>query len=244
MQEKPPDKQGKRSMSAARKVLLFLVLLLVLKVSYDELQPWRMTQRQFKELQLGQLRDQARSLQEKIAGSAGNSGITSGRDTPMNQQEFFQHLPEIESWLQEQYQGDQKAAAGKLAEIRRKLSADMLSLVALEDRILKVEVRPIAPTYIKVPQENGARTDRCTTCHLGIEDPLFAGAEKLVFRTHPDYENIFKRHPAEKFGCTVCHGGQGSELSPDHKSILKGEMVQASCVRCHQGHRFMPSPRS
>jgi mono/diheme cytochrome c family protein len=83
------------------------------------------------------------------------------------------------------------------------------------------------------------RIDRCTTCHLGVENPALAKAEQpLTFHS----SNIFKNHPLSKFGCSVCHDGQGlATLTDDaHGNVehwttplLKGELVYTSCGRCH-----------
>lgn len=50
------------------------------------------------------------------------------------------------------------------------------------------------------------RVDRCVTCHLGLEWKGFDGASH-PYRSHP--REILEQHPVEKFGCTICHGGQG-----------------------------------
>lgn len=59
------------------------------------------------------------------------------------------------------------------------------------------------------------RADRCTTCHLGVS---WTGLEDAPepYRTHPT--GPLKNHPIERFGCTLCHGGQGSatELPAAH----------------------------
>ena len=47
------------------------------------------------------------------------------------------------------------------------------------------------------------RVDRCTTCHLGTEDPTMKNAPQ-PFTFHAN----LGPHVAAKFGCTVCHGGQ------------------------------------
>jgi len=83
------------------------------------------------------------------------------------------------------------------------------------------------------------RVDRCTTCHVAVERPQLALAEE-PFTAHPgDY---LKWHPAEKFGCTICHGGQGlaTEVKAAHgdvphweQPLLRGPLVQASCNQCH-----------
>ena len=82
------------------------------------------------------------------------------------------------------------------------------------------------------------RVDRCTTCHLGVEDPTMKNAPQ-PFTFHP---NLAPHVPA-KFGCTVCHGGQG--LATDKQNahgkvpfwqepLLPKEYIRASCGRCHK----------
>lgn len=66
-----------------------------------------------------------------------------------------------------------------------------------------------------------ARFDRCTTCHLGLDrgDPKQSaeaasrGEPAQPFRPHPRLDLFVAAgspHPAEQFGCTICHDGQGS----------------------------------
>jgi cbb3-type cytochrome oxidase cytochrome c subunit len=82
------------------------------------------------------------------------------------------------------------------------------------------------------------RVDRCTTCHLGVDDPNFAGAPE-PFRTH---SSLLTSHPPEKFGCTICHNGRGrgvttlaahgdSEEAPSR--LWRGVYLQAACYLCH-----------
>lgn len=79
--------------------------------------------------------------------------------------------------------------------------------------------------------------DRCISCHLGVEDPTYAGVEQ-PFAYHPDHD----QHPFERFGCTVCHGGQGRATNAVDahgnvdfwdRPLLPLEYIQASCGRCH-----------
>lgn len=95
---------------------------------------------------------------------------------------------------------------------------------------------PLAVQQILLPALQ--RVDRCTTCHLGVEDPTMKGAP-LPFTFHP---NLLPHRPA-KFGCTICHGGQG--LATDRQSahgevafwsqpLLPKDYVRASCGRCHK----------
>ncbi|MEP0813492.1 MAG: c-type cytochrome [bacterium] len=59
------------------------------------------------------------------------------------------------------------------------------------------------------------RVDRCISCHQGV---TWKGLEEAdqPFRTHPP--EPLANHPIEKFGCTLCHGGQGfaTELPDAH----------------------------
>ena len=82
------------------------------------------------------------------------------------------------------------------------------------------------------------RVDRCTTCHLGVEDPTM-NKEPLPFTFHPN----LSPHVPSRFGCTVCHGGQG--LATDKRNahgavafwqepLLPKDYVRASCGRCHK----------
>lgn len=50
------------------------------------------------------------------------------------------------------------------------------------------------------------RADRCQTCHAAATWRGFEQAEEPL-RTHP--AGILRTHPVERFGCTLCHGGQG-----------------------------------
>ena len=86
------------------------------------------------------------------------------------------------------------------------------------------------------------RVDRCQTCHLGID---LRGLEKapLPYQTHPG-KAILWYHPVERFGCTLCHEGQGYALTKAEahgeipreqwpRPILPKFFFQASCGKCH-----------
>ena len=83
------------------------------------------------------------------------------------------------------------------------------------------------------------RVDRCITCHRGYDNPDFANvAQPLTY--HPP--EILKSHPPNKFGCTICHSGQGRGTTKEgafgrlkhwHQPLLDGDYVQATCGRCH-----------
>ncbi|MBI4585933.1 MAG: c-type cytochrome [Planctomycetes bacterium] len=90
-----------------------------------------------------------------------------------------------------------------------------------------------------------ASIDRCTTCHLGVENPGMEKEEQPL-RTHPG--SLLAYHPLEKFGCTVCHQGQGRAVAKEQahgwredktatphveKPLLRREAIYTSCGKCH-----------
>ncbi len=107
-------------------------------------------------------------------------------------------------------------------------------------RRFSVELRQIV-----VPELG--RVDRCTSCHLAVDDPSYAGSPQ-PFAHHPDHE----KHPFERFGCTVCHGGQGRAVRAKEahgdvpfwtEPMLPREYIEASCGKCHDAQDNPAAPR-
>lgn len=74
-----------------------------------------------------------------------------------------------------------------------------------------------------------SRIDRCTTCHVDTE------------KTHPD--SHLAKHKYERFGCTICHEGQGLATGKEtahgyvphwDRPMHKGIYIQGSCGKCHE----------
>jgi cytochrome c2 len=88
------------------------------------------------------------------------------------------------------------------------------------------------------------RVDRCTTCHLGIAGPD-SGTAKQPFRAHPG--RWLETHRSERFGCTVCHGGQGEAttyrgaahgpIAHWDEPMASPELMEARCGSCHRERR-------
>jgi hypothetical protein len=88
------------------------------------------------------------------------------------------------------------------------------------------------------------RYDRCITCHLGY-DTVIAPTQTTVYDDPPHKARpsaIHASHPAEKFGCTVCHEGQGLATTARaahgpvkhwEEPMRKGAVLEASCAKCH-----------
>jgi mono/diheme cytochrome c family protein len=103
------------------------------------------------------------------------------------------------------------------------------------ERAEKIDIG-LQQIYIK----NLERSDRCISCHRGVENPLMADAEQ-PHRQHSG--NYLENHPVAKFGCTVCHRGQGRAMNigeahgEEHMHwdfpIMPAKYIQGSCAQCH-----------
>ncbi len=168
----------------------------------------------------------------------------------------------------------------KMAAVIRGLPG--LDVAAPPQRIQQISLPELTINYNfkEVP-----RYDRCTTCHQAMDKLGYAhsdpGNDKLKpeFHSHPHLTsgataidpkgNVVKAglyldangpHPINKFGCTVCHGGQGSgtdftysshepaDLHEKHEweekhnwkemhhwdfPMLPTRFTESSCVKCH-----------
>jgi mono/diheme cytochrome c family protein len=94
--------------------------------------------------------------------------------------------------------------------------------------------------------EDIKRADRCLTCHNGLQKEHFKNVTG-VFARHPG--DFLKTHPVKDFGCTLCHDGDGMGLTVEsghgenehwNHPLLRGEMVEASCRKCHSYTEQIP----
>jgi mono/diheme cytochrome c family protein len=88
--------------------------------------------------------------------------------------------------------------------------------------------------------------DRCVTCHNGIDDPRMTDVPQ-PHRAHPGH--ILDKHPVDRFGCTICHHGQGAALTFNEAKaedvfwdypLLPPELTEATCVTCHDAEKLPP----
>ncbi|MFO7671613.1 MAG: c-type cytochrome [Bacteroidales bacterium] len=115
----------------------------------------------------------------------------------------------------------------------RKVQRDYRALVG-EDENFETGI-----LQVELPQFN--RVDRCISCHSGIEDSRMGEA----LQPHASHPGPFLAdHPVKEYGCTICHGGQGSALSREDafgrlptthwpSPLLEQPYIQASCGKCH-----------
>ena len=98
-------------------------------------------------------------------------------------------------------------------EQARSMARTDVERTALDERRPRIE-------QAIVTQFGESRVDRCTTCHVAIDDPRFQGHAQPL-RSHPYSEALGdtqrngrweRRHKFADFGCTICHDGQGRGL--------------------------------
>lgn len=147
--------------------------------------------------------------------------------------------------------------SASLAVIALLVFAALRETVFVEYRLHQLRYRKQLVALAKTPAEKAAakgyeirmrqlvlpalgRTDRCISCHAGIEDPRMVSVEApLIY--HP--QELLESHDIRQMGCTVCHDGQG--LATNRKDAhaneirfweslrLRGDLTQANCLRCH-----------
>jgi mono/diheme cytochrome c family protein len=79
--------------------------------------------------------------------------------------------------------------------------------------------------------------DRCSTCHVALQEASLTDVRKEPFRPHPAMP-----HSLTEFGCVVCHHGQGAATTVQEahystkaweQPILPARYTEASCGQCH-----------
>lgn len=107
-------------------------------------------------------------------------------------------------------------------------------------RLVKAQLEQRGTKIQQVVLDSLNRIDRCTSCHIGIEDKRLQDL-KAPYKSHSG--KYLAWHPVEKFGCTVCHGGQGlatnfmdaahGDIKHWGKPLISKALLQASCGKCH-----------
>lgn len=102
------------------------------------------------------------------------------------------------------------------------------------------DVRTARPGLRQIWNPRLGVVDRCTTCHLGIEQAALRDAAE-PFRSHPTTP-----HRLSEIGCTICHRGQGRATTSRaahgatrhwESPMLPTYYVSGSCGSCHRERR-------
>ncbi len=99
---------------------------------------------------------------------------------------------------------------------------------------------PPAEMALVIPALN--REDRCTSCHVAMQDLSLFGQPNPL-QPHPGEYLI--QHPPARFGCTICHGGNGKALEGDAAhggDFRKGQLVEIACANCHREESLPGAP--
>jgi mono/diheme cytochrome c family protein len=143
----------------------------------------------------------------------------------------------VGAWAKESLSGDWKMHQSEYRKLMLgKIAGEVLQGQESYAFMPEKGIRQVSPPGLH-------RTDRCITCHLGIENPLMAEAPQ-PHTLHPG--TYLAEHPVERFGCTVCHGGQGRAIDRilafgEEPSaywdfpLLHPPYIESSCGKCHLG---------
>jgi len=102
-----------------------------------------------------------------------------------------------------------------------------------------IVAEPFVPEIRQVSLGADERVDRCITCHLGTVLPAIEGLPQPLGGHSGEH---LVNHPVDRFGCTLCHGGNGRDVavqapctaaSAGGYSIESLRYIQSSCGRCH-----------
>jgi len=117
---------------------------------------------------------------------------------------------------------------------RAYIKQELARSTTAEQRMAAARI-PIEIRQIVLPGPD--HVDRCLTCHLAAEDPSYSGMPQPL-SYHPNHD----QHPSEKFGCTICHQGQGRattrEAAHGHvehwdRPMLPMKFIESACAKCH-----------
>ncbi len=92
------------------------------------------------------------------------------------------------------------------------------------------------------------KVDRCITCHVGIDNPAMQDQPQPL-TAHPG--DILQHHSADRYGCTICHQGQGRATDKEaahgrvpfwDEPLLTGDFIQSTCTQCHHDEEVPQAP--
>jgi len=110
-----------------------------------------------------------------------------------------------------------------------------------KDPMLKDKARALDVGIQQVYLGDLGKVERCTNCHMGVDNPLMADA-KQPFKMHKG--DFLKDHPLDSYGCTICHNGQGRAINMIEahglgretywdRPLIPFDFIQSSCAQCH-----------
>lgn len=135
-----------------------------------------------------------------------------------------------------------KFLAVEIDKNKKELESFMSPLKKLQDSLTSLRKKRPSIQVSQLNVKELKRVDRCMSCHVNIEGEKNVLNEQ-PFKTHPGSYLFLKNHPVKRFGCTVCHEGQGRATTSAEEAhgnidywldpLYKGRLVQSSCIMCH-----------
>ncbi|QDU63101.1 Cytochrome c [Planctomycetes bacterium Pan216] len=231
---------------------------------------------------LAKLEEKKEEVSEKLAASRQQfevvNKLVGAKDLEVKKKQAS--LSAIESGVVE-VQGEVEKLTGDIAKLERVKDATKLSVYdeiraapvldgfasPLQIKQVALEDLPVDFNFKKV-----TRFDRCQTCHLAIDQAGYTeqAGIKPPYLSHPNLDLFVganSPHPVEKFGCTICHQGQGTATSfewashsPDNEAererwtkeygwffnhfheypMFPTRFSQSSCLKCHHDPYQVP----
>jgi mono/diheme cytochrome c family protein len=156
----------------------------------------------------------------------------------------------------ESLQAENRKYITDIEQIERKIEG-------IKSRPIEIKQTIVEKSVITNFGNHISRADRCMTCHVAIDRIGFEDEKTpQPFRTHPRQREIFGKHPIDRFGCTLCHAGQGVALTVEQahngeqqteaihdkdkpfkinhnaefweRPMFLGEKVEIGCRKCHE----------
>ena len=101
------------------------------------------------------------------------------------------------------------------------------------------KLKTTGPSIREVTLSEAGIRDKCITCHLGADNPDFSDAPEPL-KSHPG--KILQQHRIAKFGCTICHSGDGAAITAEaaHGTdgsaapLIPTKYLQSTCLGCHE----------
>ena len=144
----------------------------------------------------------------------------------------------IDKFLEEKSLIEARIESLRPSVVKDVLNAPMLDFIAPTLKVQQIVLEDLQDDYHFTKVQ---KVDRCTTCHLGIDQKGFENAPQ-PFRTHPNLDLFLgssSPHPLEKIGCTSCHGGSGQAVSfVETAHTPRDEKQQAEWVKKHHWKEF------
>ncbi len=137
----------------------------------------------------------------------------------------------------------------EIEKYKRELGPFMSPVKKLQDKLTTLKSKRPSLQVSQLNIEELKRVDRCVSCHVNIQGPEDVLKEQ-PFNKHPGGYIFLKNHPIKRFGCTICHEGQGRATTSTEEAhgnveywldpLRKGRLVQSNCIMCHEDVYGLP----